>query len=66
MAETPVLTDYVSLIITLFELFKQYRRRAIQARSEGVRSRIQKRCSSSFSCSCSFVGFMPTKPNGVG
>lgn len=25
MAETPVLTDYVSLIITLFGLFKQYR-----------------------------------------
>lgn len=26
MADAPVLTDYVSLIITLFELFKQYRR----------------------------------------
>jgi hypothetical protein len=25
MAQAPVLTDYVSLIVTLFDLFKQYR-----------------------------------------
>ena len=28
MAEAPVLADYVSLVITLFTLFKQYRHEA--------------------------------------